>query len=663
MNKRIEARRRLDTTASPLAFATTDKGRLIPRVAGLDQEPLSALVQTAMTRRALLAGGVAAAAALSLPPARALAEGTAPSSATFPELARVMDDHDHWAEGYERAVLLRWGDPILPNAPAFDALRQTASAAAGQFGVNCDMLVFLPLPYGSQNSEHGLLFVNHEYPNPQLMWPGLTEGDAAAKMSPEQIAVTMQSVGNSVVEIRKGASGWDVVPDSSYARRITATTPIRISGPAAGHPMLRTKADPEGRTVLGTFDNCNGGVTPWGTVLSCEEGFDGWFGGDPRKTPDAKLLARYGASEPENSYGWDRVDPRFNYEAEPNEPNRFDWVVEIDPFDPAAQPVKRTALGRFTHETATIAQAPDGRIVVYLADDHEFDYLYRFVTAGRFDPANREANRDLLDDGTLSVARFKDDMTLEWVPLVHGTGKLTAENGFASQADVAVKTRLAADLVGATPMDAPEGFSVNPKTGKIYVALTENTDITLAQVNAPNPRAPNPEGHLIELIPPGAAVDAAHKADHAAETYRWDIFILCGDPKNPEAKALYHPGTSGNGWFTDPDNIGFDPSGRMYVCTDGPPDAGFNDALYVLDTEGEGRALPKLFYSPPVGSECSSPAFTPDGKTLFLSVQHPGENSESLDKVSTRWPDFKPDTPPRPSVIVITKADGGPVGT
>jgi secreted PhoX family phosphatase len=351
---------------------------------------------------------------------------------------------------------------------------------------------------------------------------------------------------------------------------------------------------------------------------------------------------------------------------------RFDWVVEIDPFDPTAMPVKRTALGRMTHEGAQVTLAPDGRVVIFMGDDDDFEYLYRFVTRDRYNPDDRAANRDLLDEGTLAVARFDSDGTMRWIPLVAGEGPLTADAGFASQADVVLNTRAAADLVGATPMDGPEGFIPHPGTGRIYVAMTENEDRLPAgggeaaeTVNVANPRGPNPHGHLLELTPPGAP----DRPDHAAASFSWDVFILCGDPAKAEDEAMFHPGTSAAGWFTDPDNLSVDARGRLWVCTDGPPPEGLADALYVMDTEGEGRALPKLFYIPPVGSECCSPAFTPDGRTVFLSVQHPGElrledneDATAIADAGTAWPDFVPGGPARPSLVVITREDGGIIG-
>jgi hypothetical protein len=621
------------------------------------EAPSVAELAVPIGRRAFL-GSAAAVAALGasgfgFTPARAAGASTL----GFAGIALDKQESDHWAPGYSRQVLLRWGDAIFADSPAFDAANQTPEAAAKQFGYNNDFTAFLPFPYGSASSERGLLVVNHEYQNPHVMFPGMTEDDSGKLMTEAQVNTCMEATGLSVVEVRRADGQWRVAIDSPQNRRITMTTPMTIGGPAAGHALMQTAADPSGRRVLGTVTNCNGGVTPWGTVLSCEEGAGWVFGGDYTKTPDPEHLKRYYYDDEENDYyGVARFHDRFNLETEPNESNRYEWVVEVDPFDPSRPPAKRTSLGRFAHEGAHCAVAGDGRIVVYLGDDWEFEYCYRFVTARAWDPANREANRDLLDEGTLSVARFNDDGTLDWLPLIHGEGPLTAANGFRDQGEVAIKARQAADLLGATPMDGPEGFAPNPATGLVYLALTENED--REEADAANPRSPNPHGHILELAPPGEGP----QRDHAAAQFKWQMLVLCGDPAKPEEGATYHPETTANGWFADPDNLGFDVAGRMWICTDGVQPQG-HDGLYAMDLDGAGRVLPKLFYSPPTDAECCGPAFTPDGKAMFVSVQHPAEGSDTLAEPTTRWPDFIDAMPPRPSLVVFTKDDGGVIGS
>ncbi len=596
------------------------------------------------------------------------------SSLTFSELKRVRDDKDHWPEGYDRQILLRWGDALFEDSAAYDLATLDGPAAERQFGFNCDFTAFIPLPHGSLSSDHGLMVVSHEYVDPYLMFPGLTSDNYREKLTDPQIRTIMAAVGISIVEVKRSGAGWDVVKSGKYNRRIHMGTEMALSGPAAGDPRLVTKDDPTGRVVFGTISNCNGGITPWGTMLSGEEGAMDVFAGDYKTLANQELVKRQGWDEDENDiYQASRIDPRFKFEEEPNEWMKFDWVVEIDPFDPSSKPVKRTALGRMTHEGAQVALAPDNRVVIYMGDDDDFEYLYRFVTRDPYNPDDRAANKDLLDNGTLSVAKFESAGTLSWIPLVAGQGPLTAAAGFASQADVVLNTRGAADLVGATPMDAPEGFIPHSRTGKLYVAMTENLERLPAgsgsekkTVNVANPRGPNPNGHLLELVPPGSP----DKPDHAADTYRWDVFLLGGDPSVPADEARYHPDVTENGWFTDPDNIGVDPAGRIWVTTDGPPPQNQVDALYAMDTEGPGRALSRLFYIPPIGSECCSPAFTSDGTSLFLSVQHPGalrmddnEGATSVADAGTNWPDFVDGMPARPSLVVITKQDHGVVGS
>jgi secreted PhoX family phosphatase len=587
----------------------------------------------------------------------------AASSFGFAELVAEVDDTHHVAAGYKADVLIRWGDPIIAGGPEFDVNQQSAEAQEKQFGYNNDFLGYFPI---DGSSEHGLLGVNHEYTTENLMFPGV-EVDQQGKgvnfknMTQDLAAIEIAAHGGSVIEVKKENGQWAVVKDSKFARRITMTTPMEITGPAAGHARLKTKADPTGTKVLGMLNNCAGGQTPWGTWVTAEENFHGYFWGDlwPGHA-NGKGFKRYGV--PGKWYNWGEYFERFHIGREPNEANRFGWIVEIDPFDPASTPKKRTALGRFKHEGADMVVNKDGRVVAYSGDDERFDYLYRFVTAGKHDAANSAASRDLLDDGVLSVARFNEDGSMEWLPLVHGQGKLTAENGFADQAEVLINARLAADTLGATKMDRPEDVGPNPKTGKVYVMLTNNHLRKPDQVNIANPRPDNKFGHIVELSPPDG--------DHAADKMAWEILVKCGDPSVAEVGATFSSATSKDGWFGMPDNCAFDAEGRLWITTDGnnPKVTGRTDGVFALETEGEMRGTSKRFFSVPVGAEMCGPCFTPDGKTLFLAVQHPGEEDAEAKPAKfsnppTRWPDFKDGVPPRPSLVVITKEDGGAIGS
>ena len=579
-------------------------------------------------------------------------DGSAPL--TFAEVGRSTDDKHHVPPGYNVQVLLRQGDPIRPGAPEYNPATQTGAEQERQFGTDADFISFMPLPYGSRSSTRGLLGVNHENHRAALCFPGNPK-----QLTREQVEVQMAAVGFSIVEIAKEGNQWRVVKDSRYNRRISTNAPMRISGPAAGHPRMRTSADPTGTRSFGTFNNCAGGTTPWGTMLTAEENIQNYFSGDPTKGPEAGARKRFGMSGKGRYADWGRYFDRFNLDKEPNEPNRFGWIVEIDPYDPNHTSVKRTALGRCAHECATHAVSHDGRVAIYSGDDARMEYVYKFVTEGRFDPKNREANRDLLDRGTLYAARFEANGKMRWLPLVHGQGKLTAENGFGSQADVMIELRRAGEAVGATPMDRPEDVEAHPLTGRVYVVMTFNEQRSAAQVNPANPRANNKFGHIVEIVPPLVG----GKPDHTATECDWGFFMLGGDPSKPEHAARYGGPVSANGWVAAPDNLAFDPKGRIWISTDGQDDAaGFNDALYGACVSGPNRGVTRGFFSAPAGSEVCGPEFTPDGKTLFLAIQHPGDGS-TFDKPSTRWPDFRNDLPPRSSVIAITKADGGEIGS
>lgn len=633
---------------------------------------LGDVVAARFHRRDLLRGALAVGAigAVVAPRALAAAQGASRETASpfpFTELPAGSDERHHVAAGHDAAVLIRWGDPVLPGAPAFDPHNQTPEAQAKQFGYNNDFIGFFPLPGAADPAAHGLLVVNHEYTNEELMFPSLGRQDgkaAFAGMSQQLVDIEMAAHGGSVIEVRRVDGRWQVVPDSRYARRITATTPMVLAGPAAGSERLRTKADPEGRQVLGMINNCAGGTTPWGTWLTCEENINYYFQGKlGEASAEARNHKRLGI--PGNLYAWGRYHERFDLGAEPNEPNRFGWVVEIDPFDPASTPKKRTAMGRFKHEGAAGILAADGRYVVFQGDDERFDYVYRFVTEAKVDLSDKAANRDILDRGTLFVARFDADGRGAWLPLVHGQGPLTPENGFRDQADVLIETRRAADLLGATKMDRPEDVEANPKTGKVYVMLTNNAKRKADQVDAANPRPDNRFGHIVEISPDGR--------DYAAPGFAWEVLVRCGDPAIAAVGATFSSATTRDGWFGMPDNCSVDGEGRLWVATDGNSAGrtGRTDGIWAMETEGPGRGTGKHFFQVPAGAEMCGPYFTPDDTTFFVAVQHPGEADEedpkaepaTFERPATRWPDFDPNLPPRPSVVAITKRGGGRVGT
>lgn len=644
-----------------------------------DRDTIGDIILKRYSRREMLRGtlGIAAATALFGPTLLADREAraeSAPDRFDFQEIEAGVDGTHHVAEGYRADILLRWGDPLFTDSPAFDPLKQSAAAQLKQFGYNNDYIAFFPL---DDSGDRALLCVNHEYTNEEIMFPGLARQDLICfpDMTAALVEIEMAAHGVSIVEIARGEDGrWRLVLDSKYNRRISpANTLMRVDGPAAGDDRMKTSADPSGARILGTLNNCAGGVTPWGTYLTAEENFHGYFwsdrcaeGGKPPTGlggDQAKSYARYGV--PGLWQAWGKFVDRFNVDKEPNEPNRFGWIVEIDPFDPNSEPVKHTALGRFRHEGAECLVNKDGRVVIYSGDDARFDYVYRYVSDGRYDPNDRTANMKLLSEGTLSVARFDADGSVTWLPLTFGRPWLTPEFGFASQADVVIDARIAADLLGATRMDRPEDVQPNPANGKVYVLLTNNKERPAGEEDAANPRPENVFGHIIEMTPPDG--------DHAAERFTWEVLVRCGDPRVAEVGALWNPDTSDNGWFACPDNATVDAQGRLWISTDqGEPwPTGRADGLYALETEGGRRRTSKLFFRAPIGAELCGPCFTPDQTTLFVAVQHPAadatdrykgfERASSFADPATRWPDFKPDMPPRPSVVVITKDDGGKI--
>ena len=557
-------------------------------------------------------------------------------------------------EGYVAQVIAAWGEPVgLPGeAPpfAFDASNSAAEQEL-QMGMHHDGMHF----YALQGSHRGLLVMNHEYVDDGLLHP-----DGRKTWTADKVRKAQAAHGVAVIEVAREADGsWQVVRPSRWARRITARTPMRFGGPAAGHALLRTAADPAGMRPLGTFSNCGSGITPWGTYLTCEENVIGYFNGPEQPSPHER---RWGLRQGGAGYRWHEFDERFDAIRHPHEPNRFGWVVEIDPHDPASTPVKRTALGRAAHEGATVAVTSDGRAVVYMGEDARFEYIYKFVSRDRIRPGGARANATLLDHGTLYVARFDADGRGRWLPLVHGQGPLTAANGFADQGEVLIKTRQASDLLGATRMDRPEWVAVD-HDGWVYCSLTNNSHRgTRGEgVDAANPRADNTMGHIIRWQEDG---------DFDGTAFGWHHFVLAGDPANERAEAR---GNVRGDAFGCPDGLWVDGRGVLWVQTDMSSSAmgrgeharlGNNAMLAADPRTGEVRR----FLVGPVGCEVAGVTGTPDGRTLFVNIQHPGEGPSARSdpdqpRRRSNWPDDRVDGRPRSATVVVRKVDGGVIGS
>lgn len=601
------------------------------------------------------------------PTATTPAEAPTPAGMNFATVPPNSEDAVVIPDGYRQSVVISWGDPVLPGAPPFDVTRQSAAAQRQQFGFNNDFAGLLPMP---DSPNRFLLVTNHEYTTEQFMHPGYD----AAKPTREQFEIGIAAHGLSVVEVERTPDGLRPVM-GRYNRRITADTPFTLVGPAAGTDLLKTAADPTGRTVLGTVNNCSGGVTPWGTVLSGEENFNSYFGapdGAPAPAPVvADRLKRYGIKTEPTERKWEDFDARFDLTATPNEVNRFGYVVEVNPWDPASPPVKHTAMGRFKHEAANVYVTADGTVVAYGGDDERFDYMYKFVSSRRIQPGRSPeamaANMTILDQGTLYVAKLGSDIpaseitgdgalptsgrfagTGTWIPLLRTNSDGRAESLVPGMTpdEVAVLTRFAGDEVGATKMDRPEDFEANPKSGKVYVALTNNTDRGApdkAGPDAANPRADNKNGQILEITD-----------EHAGTAFTWELLLVCGDP---EAADTYFGGFDKTevSPISCPDNLAFDGHGNLWVSTDGNA-LNSNDGLFAVSLEGPTRGLTKQFLTVPVGAETCGPVITDD--LVTVCVQHPGENDDnSIDDPLSRWPEGGNGTA-KPSVVAVWRPDG-----
>ena len=618
------------------------------------------------SRRTVLRGGLGALASSFLAPLSAIGGAAALSACAtsgsagasllgFKSVAISLADTIVVPEGYSVQVIAPWGDPVglsgEDHAFKHDA-SNTAAQQETQIGMHHDGMHY----FAQEGSKSGLLVINHEYTDEGLLFT-----DGMATWTAEKVRKAQAAHGVSVLEVEDKGGKWAVVKPSPWARRITANTPCEISGPVAGHALVKTAADTAGRRVLGTLNNCASGITPWGTYLTAEENFINYFsGGDALNAHEKRWGLKKGGG---GGYRWHEHDARFDAVKNPNEPNRFGWIVEIDPANPSSTPKKRSAMGRASHEGATVAMTKDGRAVVYMGEDARFEYIYKFVSRDTVKPGGATANSSLLDHGTLMVAKFNADGKGQWIALTHGQGPLTAANGFADQGEVLIKARQASDLLGATKMDRPEWIDVD-KQGWVYCTLTNNSNRGMDKqpvVDAANARANNTMGNIIRWKEDG---------DFHGTTFAWNQFVLAGDPSLERAEVK---GNIKGDMFSCPDGLWTDARGVLWIQTDmstsnmGKGDLknmGNNMMLAADPRSGEIRR----FLTGPAGCEITGATSTPDGKTMFINVQHPGESpTERSDPKApgaiSNWPDKKPGGRPRSATVVIRKNDGGMIGT
>jgi secreted PhoX family phosphatase len=612
---------------------------------------------------------------------------TPAGSISFTAIAPSSGDSILVPAGYSAQILAPWGSALFHDSPAWKGdASESGDDQARQVGDNHDGMHFFALP-GTDSGSEGLLAVNHEYCNYEYLFkPDNYGDDPTATWTLDKVRKAQHAHGASVLHVRRNTTGkWEVVIGSYYNRRITGRTPMELTGPAAGTALVKTVADTTGTRVYGMLNNCGNGFTPWGTYLTCEENFNGYFGTTAGADTRDAHMKRYGISALKSGYRWEEFDDRFDYVKDPNESNRFGWIVEIDPFDPNSIPKKRTALGRFKHENVAITISKDGYVVAYMGDDQANDYVYKFVSTQKYVANNPSLNRDLLDNGKLYVAKFNNGAAAndmmgggEWVLLDKTANAILAADNinFPDQAAVLVKTRLAGDAVGATKMDRPEWVTVHPTTQEVYLTLTNNSG--RATTDDANPRTSNRFGQIIRWREAGG--DPASVA-----AFEWDLFVLAGNPvayPKPDLRGGSDNIHSGN-TFNSPDGLAFDADGRLWIQTDGNYSntshyAGQgNNQMLVADVKT--KKIDRFLVGP-AGCEITGITWTPDGKTLFINVQHPGEASGhpnaptpaggmSMDVFLANnptsfssWPDRNPDSRPRSSTVVITKNDGGKIG-
>ncbi len=636
------------------------------------------IASTTLSRRAALGLGAAGALAVALGSAvssaepasaaglsKAAKEGFGNSKLQFTAIKPVDKAVDAFTvpEGFTWQPIIRWGDPLFNDSPDFDLNNQTAAAQARQFGYNNDYTDIVEIP-GSKG-RRAVLFTNHEYTNENIMVP-------AGYDAVETRAIGRAAHGLAVVELERQntTKPWNYVKGAPLNRRYLSETTYELTGPVAGSALVKTVADPSGRAIKGTFGNCSGGTTPWGTILSGEENFNGYFVAAGTSAGDK----RYGLTAKPTARQWELDDPRFDtrnpgYE---NEANRFGWIVEVDPFDPTSTPKKRSAMGRFKHEGANVIVAESGHVVAYMGDDEKFDYLYKFVSKGKYVEGDRRNNMNLLSEGDLYVAKFTGnspaaeidgtgkvpsdgafDGSGEWLPLVVD-GK-SAVQGMSVE-EVLVYTRLAADKVGPTKMDRCEDVQPSLHTGKVYVVCTNNSDRgtgTKEGATEVNPRTQNRDGHIVEITETG---------DQTSTKFNWTLLMVCGDPAQGDVTYFSGYPVDKVSPISCPDNVAFDSVGNLWISTDGAPSGiGYNDGLFKVTLDGAERGKVEQFLAVPRDAETCGPVIHDDERTVFVSVQHPGEEG-TFEAPHSFFPDYVPagTTPapgkvraPRPAVVQV----------
>ncbi len=613
------------------------------------------VVDAAISRRGFLGGSLAFGSGAAVFGTSMLKGSTALADAhgtrfPFTPIAAQTDGTVHVPEGYTWDVVVRWGDPMFSDAAgAFDPEAGVSVEMSDRvFGENTDGMELFNV------DGREILVVNSEYANRETNLPHTEEGTPG---SLDDVRILQNMQGVSVMELADGDNGWGVVVDSPYNRRITHNSPMTFDGPAAGHELLQTAADPASMNSLGTMNNCGSGRTPWGTYLTCEENFNGYFGNttgshDGLSETHRAGFARYGVGTDGWGYDYHLWDERFDVSVNPNEPHRVGYIVEIDPADPDSTPVKHTALGRFKHENAAYAIANDGRFVVYMGDDERGEYMYKWVSRDPYVEGGDTST--LMVEGTLYAAVFNDDQSGEWMPLLPETTGMTLP-------EIAIFTRMAGSAVNATTMDRPEWVAVNSTAPEAYCCLTNNSRRGLINddgtvrtnaggepmvANAPNPRDVNRYGQIVRWRPAGG--------DHGASRFTWDLYVMVGNPTVHGGVYGGSANMNAGNLFNSPDGMQIDRNGTVWIQTDGSDDnegdfAGMGNNQMLAGDPVTGEIV--RFLTGPTGCEVTGLTWSSDFRTMFVGIQHPG----------APFPDGE-GVLPRSSIVAVRREDGGLVG-